>query len=419
MRITFLSQWFDPEPGIIQGLPLCAWLRGRGHDVHAVTGFPNHPMGRIYPGYKMRLWQRETMRGVRVTRIPLYPSHDQSGLRRAATYGSFALSASTIGSILAGPTDVIFANQPLTTGLPAAVWTRIRSVPVVYHVPDIMPDTITQSGMIRSERIRSVVDRLLSRWCNHVYRYAAGITVLSPGFKRLLVDRGVPDDIIEVVYSWADESIFHPAARDDDLARAMGFRDKFTVLYPGNLGSFQGLDTAIQAAGRLNHLPDFQLVLVGTGQAEEKLRWIMQRDGIKNVRLLGQRPYEEMGAVCNLADVLLVTLRDLDFFSTTIPSKTQVALATGRPVVMAVRGDAADLVKRARAGVCCPPGNIDLMADAMESLYRAGPSALAAMGARGREFYARELSLERGGERTEAVLAKAVSASRPMMATRP
>src|SRR5687768_9599515 len=98
MRITFLSQWFHPEPGIIQGLPLAAWLADRGHDVSVITGFPSHPIGRIYDGYRLSLRQREVIRGVRVTRIPLYPSHNDSALRRTATYASFALSASTLGT---------------------------------------------------------------------------------------------------------------------------------------------------------------------------------------------------------------------------------------------------------------------------------------------------------------------------------
>jgi glycosyltransferase involved in cell wall biosynthesis len=330
-------------------------------------------------------------------------------MRRAGTYGSFALSAATLGSALSGATDVIFANQPMTTGLPAALWTRLRSAPVVYHVPDIMPDTITASGMIRSDRVRWMMDRVLSRWCEHVYRHAAAITVLSPGFKQLLVERGVPADRIEVVYSWADEEIFHPGPRDEGLADSLGLRGKFTVLYPGNLGSLQGLDSAIRAAGRLKHLDDFQLMLVGTGRAEAELRSLVSRESITNVIFVGQRPYREMGAICNLADVLLVSLRDLGFFSATIPSKTQVALATGRPVLMAVRGDAAELIERSRAGITCRPGDVEMMAEVMETLFNSGASELAAMGIRGREFYRSELSMQRGAGNTESVLERAVT----------
>src|SRR5450755_2089968 len=102
MRALFLTQWFDPEPGALRGLPLAKWMRGRGHDVEVVTGFPNYPGGRIYPGYRVAVRQRETMSGVPVLRVPLYPSHDATIAGRFLNYGSFALSASTIGVALAG-----------------------------------------------------------------------------------------------------------------------------------------------------------------------------------------------------------------------------------------------------------------------------------------------------------------------------
>ena len=130
MRVLFLTQWFDPEPGAVRGLPLAKWFLDRGHEVEVITGIPNYPGGKVYDGYRIRFRQRETMDGVPIIRVPLYPSHDQSALRRVANYLSFALAAATIGAFSAKRADVCFAvSPPPTLGLPALVLKYFRRIP--------------------------------------------------------------------------------------------------------------------------------------------------------------------------------------------------------------------------------------------------------------------------------------------------
>jgi glycosyltransferase involved in cell wall biosynthesis len=227
-----------------------------------------------------------------------------------------------------------------------------------------------------------------------------------------LIERGVPASKIELIYNWAEEDIFRPEPRNTCLAQTLRLEGKFNVLYTGNFGPFQRLDVAIEAATRVQHLDQFQLVLIGSGHCETELRGQAERLGAKNVRFIGRQEYAEMGTITNLADVLLVSLDDLPFFAATIPSKTQVALACGRPLLVAARGDAADLVERAGAGMTCAPADAGSLAAAFEAMYGLGASELNSMGTRGREFYERELSLQRGAERTEAVLAEVAKTGR-------
>ena len=405
MKIVFLTQWFDPEPGAIRGLPLARWLASRGHEVWVLTGVPNYPGGRIYPGYRMRLWQRETMDGIPVLRVPLYPSHDASAAGRVANYASFALAAATLGAALVGGGDVAYVyHPPATVGLPAMVLKAVRGLPFVYHIGDMWPESVVDSGMLGDGALRVVAERVLGGWCRTVYRQAAAITVLSPGFKRLLVERGVPHEKVHVVYNWTDEAVFHPVARDETLARELGLAGRFNVVYAGNLGAFQGLETVIRAAARAAHEPTIQVVIVGTGQREAALKALARELGVSNVRFLGRREYWDMPKIYALADVLLVHLRDLPFFAATIPSKTQVSLSCGRPILMAVRGDAADVVRHAGAGVTCSPEDDAEMADAIVKLAHTDREELEAMGARGRAAYTDMMSLEVGGASTEVLL---------------
>jgi putative colanic acid biosynthesis glycosyltransferase WcaI len=405
MRVIFLTQWFDPEPAAIRGLPFARWLAARGHEVRVLTGVPNYPGGRIYPGYRIRFWQREVMEGIDVLRVPLYPSHDGSALSRIANYGSFALSAATLGSALVGGGDVAYVyHPPATVGLPAMALRLFRRLRFVYHIADMWPESVVDSGMLGQGTRRWLARHLLSAWCRAVYDRASAITVLSPGFKNILVERGVSPDKIHVIYNWTDESAFRPVARDPMLAADLGLAGKFNIIYAGNLGAFQGIDTVIRAAARLKDLPDLQVVIVGTGQKEIELRELARELGAVNVRFVGRRQYWEMPKIYALADVLLVHLRDLSFFESTIPSKTQVALASGRPILMAVRGNAADIVRDSGAGIVCQPETVDELADSMLKLAYTDRDELEAMGARGRAYYCERMSLDIGAAHTERLL---------------
>lgn len=200
-RVLLLTQWFDPEP-TFKGLVFARELVRQGFEVEVLTGFPNYPGGKIYPGYKVRLIQREAIDGVQVTRVPLYPSHDQGAVGRVLNYASFATASLFYGLFAAKRPDVIYAyHPPLTVGIAAALIRMFRRVPVVYDIQDMWPDTLRATGMFSN----SIALKVVSKVCDWLYRQVDQIVVLSPGFKRLLIERGVPKDKIEVIYNWCAE----------------------------------------------------------------------------------------------------------------------------------------------------------------------------------------------------------------------
>ncbi len=214
IRVLLLTQWFDPEP-TFKGLAFARELRRQGFDVEVLTGFPNYPTGRLYPGYRLRLLQRDVIDGISVTRVPLYPSHGHTILGRVANYGTFAVSSLLFGFGMARRADIIYAyHPPLTVGVTAAILRVLTRTPVVYDIQDMWPDTLRATGMINSDRAL----RLVSAVCSWVYRRVDRIVVLSPGFKRLLVRRGVPEARVEVIYNWADET----SVASDEWTGAVG-----------------------------------------------------------------------------------------------------------------------------------------------------------------------------------------------------
>jgi len=405
MRILLLTQWFDPEP-TFKGLLFARELQRRGHAVQVLTGFPNYPGVKLYPGYRIRPWRREILDGVPVVRVALYPSHDRSAWRRMLTYATFALSASVFGPLLVKRPDVVYAyHPPATVALPALVMKTLRRCPVVYDIQDLWPDTVRATGMLSSRRILG----MLGRWCNFVYRRVDSLTVLSPGFRAVLLSRGVDPGKVRVIYSWCDEERIATPGRDSELARELGFAGRFNIVFAGTMGLAQKLEIVLEAARICREkCPAARFVFVGGGIERARLEGLARGMALDDVAFLDHRPVEQIGRILALADVLLVHLQDDPLFCITIPSKAQAYMAAGRPILMAVRGDAAELVDRAGAGLCCEPENALALADAVARMSAMPRAELDAMGAAGKSFYRRELSLRAGVDRFEEAFHAAV-----------
>ncbi|MEG0636081.1 MAG: glycosyltransferase family 4 protein, partial [Pseudomonas sp.] len=234
-RVLLLTQWFDPEP-TFKGLVFAQALVAQGFDVEVITGFPNYPGGQVYAGYKVKLIQREVIGGVKVTRVPLYPSHGQSGIGRVLNYVSFAASSLLYGLFGAKRPDVIYAyHPPLTVGIAAALIRLFRRVPVVYDIQDMWPDTLRSTGMFSNEKAL----RTVSRVCDWVYKRVDQLVVLSPGFKTLLIERGVPAAKIDVIYNWCAEDMI--CAPNAEKPENFPSPSRFRVLFAGNMGKAQSL----------------------------------------------------------------------------------------------------------------------------------------------------------------------------------
>ena len=397
-RVLLLTQWFDPEPAF-KGLVFARELVRQGFDVEVVTGFPNYPGGKVYAGYKIKLIQRECIDCVQITRLPLYPNHGQSAIRRALNYASFAASALIYSLFVAKRADVMYAyHPPLTVGVAASLIRWVRGIPLVYDIQDMWPDTLRATGMLNNQRALALVGRL----CDWVYKRVDQLVVLSPGFKRLLVQRGVPVSKIDVIYNWADESaLMSPVG---GVPAAFPGADRFTVVFAGNMGKAQALDAVLDAAAILQVRGSrVSLVMLGGGVEVSRLKMRALEMKLGNVVFLPPVPMSEVGTVLAAADVLMVHLRKDPLFEITIPSKTQAYMAVGKPLLMAVNGDAADLVRQAKCGLTAESENPQALADAVDVLAAMPVDDLKTMGENASRFYQEALGLQVGAAKFAAV----------------
>jgi colanic acid biosynthesis glycosyl transferase WcaI len=406
MRILLLSQWFEPEP-FFKGLPFAKALKESGHEVEVVTGFPNYPDGNVYPGYRIRIFQRELIDGIPILRVPIYPSHDRGSFRRILNYSSFALSASIIGTMISRQADVVYVyHPPGTVGLPALMMKLFRKTPYVYDIQDLWPESVEASGMIRNR----VLLRLIDYWCRLVYYFADRIVVQSPGFKEALMSKRVPGDKIDVVYNWCDDRDIPNEAVDENLAGELGLKGHFNILFAGTMGRAQDLEAVLDAAEIINkQQSDIQFVFIGGGTEADHLRDCARKRKITNAVFLKRRPVSQIWGILGIADVLLVHLSDILLYQISIPSKTQAYMAAGKPILMGVKGDAASLVVQAKAGLVCLPGNPVSIAEIARKLYLMTEDDLRELGGNGKLFYERYLSREVGVKAFERVFKEVIN----------
>jgi glycosyltransferase involved in cell wall biosynthesis len=260
------------------------------------------------------------------------------------------------------------------------VLSRLWRVPFTYEVQDMWPETLQATGMVRSQRVLDAV----ARYCRWTYDQASGVRVISEGFRKNLIDKGVSPAKVRYIPNWVDVEFYRRVPRDERLTHELGMSGRFNVVYAGTIGPAQGLGVVLDAAAELGDLPEVQFVLAGEGLDQARLAREAKRRRLTNVKFLGRRPNAEMPGLYALSDALFVHLNDDPLFRITVPHKTLTYLASGRPLLAAVEGDVAALVQRAEAGVTCRPSDLRGLAAAVRRLHSMSPQQRERCGERGR-----------------------------------
>lgn len=401
-KVLLVCQWYAPEP-VSQPGWLVDGLRREGMDVEVLTGVPNYPDGVVVAPYRAWRTSTETINGVRIRRAPLYPSHDGSVLRRMLNYLSWAIAASVVGlGALRRADAVLVYSSPATAALPAWLGRKFFGVRYVLLVQDVWPDSVFASGFLNN-RLQRAVEFVIGRFVRATYKAAESVVVTAPGMLELLVSRGVPVEKVSLVYNWVDES---PASEPSGSLRSSLAipQDDVVVLYAGNHGAAQALDSAVRAFAAADTEPAAHLVLVGDGIERQALQSLAAGLGTNRVHFVDTMPRHELMATTVDVDAHLVSLADRPLFSATVPSKLQAALAAGVPVLVAANGDPATLVEAAGAGAAAPAENPGALTNAIHRLVMAGAGGREQMGRRASELYTESMSAAIGARRLADIL---------------
>ena len=398
MKILVISLYYEPD--LCQGngplvRALCDDWAAAGHEVSVVTSFPHYNCDAVWPEYQGKLWQRDRVGLVNVLRSYIHVSARKSGWARMLNYLSFNLSSTLAGLSVSKP-DVIFVlSPPLTIGLTAYLVGKLKGVPYCYNVQDIWPEAAVRLGMLRGE----YTIRFWERIEKFIYGRARRIFAISEEFSENLQGKGVPVAKIEVIPNFVDTDFIRPLPRQNAFAARHGLKDKFVVLYAGNVGLSQGLEVVLEAAERLRDQSDVLFQIVGAGSSKAELVAEAERRELSNVRFLPLQAEADVPELYAACDVALIPLRR-GLAQNSVPCKTYSIMSSARPYLASVDegSNVWKLTEHAGCGVCIPPENAQALAAAVLEL-KADRKRRQLMGVNGRAFvewqFAREVVTQR------------------------
>lgn len=384
MRILMLSQYFWPESFIINDI--VRTLAEQGHDVVVATGKPNYPDGKIFDGYSAKGIQRERYLGkIDVLRVPLWPRGKGGAKNLILNYLSFVLAGVLFLPWMLRKREfdaiLVFAPSPILQAIPAIPLKWMKKAKLALWVQDLWPESLAATGFIRNPFVLRAVGWLVK----FIYRYCDTLLVQSHAF-------------VDSVLRYADRKkiVYYPNSMDatppeetvsipSELSELL--EKHFCVVFAGNLGTVQALDTLLQAARHLKEDADIRLVMVGSGS---RLAWLQEQKellDLDNLVLAGRYPSQAMSQIFDRSAALLVSLNAEEIFAQTVPSKIQAYLAAGRPIIACLNGEGARIVLDAGAGISSPAEQVLPLVAAIREMRSRSNAEREAMGAAGRAYF--------------------------------
>ncbi len=401
MKILFISQYFPPEieAGAFRVHEISKLFSSYGHKVTILCGMPNFPTGEIPASYRRKFIVRENMNGVDIVRTCVYPTKNKGLIKRIINYFSFIISATLTGMFLARFDVVIATSPPLFTGIIGIFISRIKNVPLIFEVRDIWPESAETLGLISNKWVL----RLLQSLEKLIYRMSSMIIVVTKGYVDNLTKKGVLQEKLRVIPNGVDIDCPKKTIGESEILEKLNVTEKFVVLYAGTHGVSQGLSTLINCANLLKKFKDIVFLLVGDGADKDALIAYSDRLKLKNVFFINQIRREEMHKIMVRSNLNVVPLKKNHLFSSVVPSKLYESMAFGKPIVLGVEGEAREILKTAKAGVCIRPENAVDMKEAILSFYNDRNFAFEC-GINGREFVEKNYSRKILAKKYEKVI---------------
>ena len=317
-----------------------------------MTGFPNFPDGKIFPGYKNKLFQKENFHGIRLIRVWTYVAKNKGFIKRTLDHLSYAFSSAIYGINL--DCDIIIGTSPTFFTVWSAFFLgKIKRKPWVFELRDIWPESIKSLGLLNDNYIYSFLESIELA----LYKRSDLVISVTHSFKKNLVKRGIDANKIQVITNGVNLDFFYPIAnKDKRLLEKYSLYENTVIGYFGTIGLSHSIDFIVKAMGRLKN-ENVKLLIAGSGAMKNSIENYINDNNIDNVIVLNTIGKNKLIDYMNLVDIALVPLRKLDTFKEVIPSKIFEAAAMGKPILLGVEGESKKIVEKYQAGVCFEPEN--------------------------------------------------------------
>jgi UDP-N-acetylglucosamine 2-epimerase len=384
-KILFLTHYFPPEgnaPANRVYEMARQWVED-GYQVTVITGAPNVPDGVVYPGYKNRIYQRETIDNIDLIRVITYIAPNKGTLRRILNYVSFMITAWVAGLCVRKPDIVIATSPQFFCGWAGVLVSRFRRRPFILEIRDIWPESIVAVGAMTNHKVIHFLE-WLEKW---MYRLAGHIVTVGEGYRKQLLAKGVNPRKITVIPNGINADEYIPEKSGSEMRRRFGLNGEFICAYLGTIGMAAKLEIVLDAARQLkkNRNSSVKFMLIGDGAERERLERQAADEGLENVIFTGRQDKRLIPEFLASVDACLVHLKKTDLFKSVLPSKIFEAAAMQKPIIMGVQGHAADLIKVSGAGICIEPENHEELCDAVLSLA-SKPDLARQFGEQGRSY---------------------------------
>lgn len=383
MKILLVSQYFWPETFRVNDLAQELVLRG--NEVTVLTGKPNYPHGKIFKGYSFWGYKKEYYKDINLIRVPLIPRGKGAKIGLALNYLSFVLFSCLYILFHKQKYDVslTFAISPITQVYSALLHKKMFGSRAYLWVQDLWPESVVAAGKMNS----NFVYRMLTQMVQGIYKKVDGICVQSEAFNQSILQKGDYKSKISYIPNWAEDLFSNDSSIDKERFKSL-IPDGFIIMFAGNIGEAQDFESVLQAAVRTKDNKDIKWVIVGDGRKKNFVKQqIIELNLCETVFLLGRYPLEDMPDLFIHADVMLVSLKDQDIFSLTIPSKIQSYMAFGKPIVSMMNGIGNEIIMEAGCGDIAVAGDFESLAKNIKKIYQSGSTELSAKGRAGQEYY--------------------------------
>ena len=346
-----------------------------------LTGIPNYPKGRFYPGYGLFRKRKEVWKGVEIRRVWLFPRGKAKGYELALNYFSFAFFASLKALLMAKTKrfDLVFVHEisPITVGIPAVIIKRLQKIPMIFWVLDLWPESLTAAGGVTNGTVIKSFTKL-TKW---LYENSDKILMSSKDFRQSILEKGDFAEKLHYFPNWADEIL-----QNNAYDKLPPFPSGFIVMFAGNIGESQDFDHIMQAALLLKDAREIHFAIVGDGRKKPWVDAYIRNHGLSNVHCMGRHPLSAMGSFFAKADVLLVSLKDSPIFALTEPTKISAYMYAAKPIITMMNGAGARLIREANCGFSVPAGDAEGLARIVREASKLDCKRLEELGRNGRRY---------------------------------
>ncbi len=402
MKILFLTQYCPPEVGAPQNriFEFAKQLKKFGHEVTILTAMPTYPRGEIFEEYRGKKIVKETIDGIDIVRTGIYATKSKDFVKRLRNYLSFTWSSVFSGAKHIEEQDVIITESPpLFLGWSGYVLSKMKKAKFVFNVSDLWPESAVKLGVLHNKAMIKA-STWLEEFC---YRKAAAVTGQTKGIVDNIVSRGFDKNKVHIITNGVDTEFFKKENKSEEFRESIGIEDKFAVVYAGIHGIAQGLEVLVDAAEIIKEEKEIQVVFIGEGPEKPMLMNRVKEKKLENVTFLPMQHKKDMPKIIASMDATVVPLKKLDIFKGALPSKMFENLASEIPIVLAVEGEAENLINSAKAGIVVEPENSKEIAEAILRLYK-DKELREKLGENGREYAIRNFSREAIARKLENIL---------------